>query len=238
MSTRTSVAADEPGQRNGLACMEPSERPRERMLVYGASALADVELVALLLGGGRALSRAGRVLESVGGMQGLAEATAHELCDIRGLGEASATAVAAAIELARRVGRLDATWTRALRRPADAAEFARATLRGATQEHFLVLGLDSRQRIRLVRTVGIGSLAQVDVHPREVFRPLIRAGIHSVILVHNHPSGDPEPSEADVELTHRMTEVGRLVGIPVLDHLVVSDRDHVSLAALGLVPGA
>lgn len=233
----TSIAADEPGPDQSLTRLEPGERPRERMLVYGATALADVELVALLLGGGRALSRAVRVLESVGGMQGLAATTAQELCEIPGLGEASATAVAAAIELARRVGRLDGTWTRALRRPVEAAEFARATLRGATQEHFVVLGLDSRQRIRLVRTVGIGSLAQVDVHPREVFRPLIRAGIHSVILVHNHPSGDPEPSEADVELTHRMAEVGRLVGIPVLDHLVVTDRDHCSLAALGLVPG-
>ncbi len=205
------------------------------MLVYGARALADLELVALLLGGGRPLARASVLLESIGGVQGLAGASAEELCRVPGLGQASATAMAAAVELGRRVGRLQTVWTRALRNPIEAAEFARASLRGFTQEHFLVLGLDSRQRVRLVRTVGVGSLAQVDVHPREVFRPLIRAGIHSTILIHNHPSGDPEPSEADVELTHRMAEVGRLVGIPVLDHLVVTDADHCSLAALGLL---
>lgn len=207
------------------------------MLLFGADHLADVELVALLLGGGRALARACTLLETVGGLEGLSGAQSQELSRLPGLGHASATALAAAVELGRRVGRLQLKWGAALRQPADAAQFARAHLRGATQEHFVVLGLDSRQRVRFVRTVGLGSLAQVDVHPRELFRPLIRAGIHSTILVHNHPSGDPEPSEADVELTHRMAEVGRLVGIPVLDHLVVTDADHCSLAALGLLPG-
>lgn len=205
--------------------------------MYGAPQLADVELVALLLGGGRALSRAGAVLERIGGVAGLAAASPRELAILPGLGDASATALAAAVELSRRLGRVELQWSASLRQPADAAGFARAELRGHVQEHFIVLGLDSRQRVRLVRTVGVGSLAQVDVHPREVFRPLIRAGIHAVILVHNHPSGDPEPSEADVELTHRMAEVGRLVGIPVLDHLVVTDADFCSLAALGLLPG-
>lgn len=207
------------------------------MLTYGASQLADVELVALLLGGGRALSRASALLERVGGLAGVARSAPRELAVLPGLGDASATALAAAVELSRRLGRVELPWSASLRQPADAAGFARAELRGYPQEHFVVLGLDSRQRVRLVRTVGVGSLAQVDVHPREVFRPLIRAGVHAVILVHNHPSGDPEPSEADVELTHRMAEVGRLVGIPVLDHLVVTDADFCSLAALGLLPG-
>lgn len=220
-----------------LAQLDPKERPREKMLLYGARDLADIELIALLLGGGRALSRAGLLLERIGGLSGLSAAAPRELSALPGLGDASATALVAAVELARRVGRTELTWGASLRQPADAAGFARAELRGATQEHFLVLGMDSRQRVRLVRTVGVGSLAQVDVHPREVFRPLMRAGVHAVILVHNHPSGDPEPSEADVDLTHRMAEVGRLVGIPVLDHLVVTDGDFCSLAALGLLPG-
>lgn len=100
----------------------------------------------------------------------------------------------------------------------------------------MVLGLDARQRVRLVREVAQGSLAHVDVHPREVFRPLVRAGMHSAILVHNHPSQDADPSEADIDLTHRLVEVGRLVGIPVLDHLVVTRTRSVSVAALGLMP--
>jgi DNA repair protein RadC len=87
-----------------------------------------------------------------------------------------------------------------------------------------------------VRQIAVGSLAQVDVHPREVFRPLVRSGMHSVILVHNHPSGDVEPSDADLELTRRLSDVGRLVGIPVLDHLVVTRTDSISMATLGLLP--
>jgi DNA repair protein RadC len=218
--------------------MDPADRPRERLLVHGAAALSDVELVALVLGGGRSLARARALLDHGGGLAGLGRASAHELERVPGAGRASATAIAAAVELGRRLGRPDRPWTSPLRGPADAAELVQSSLRGATQEHFMVLGLDARQRVRLVHTVGIGSLAQVDVHPREVFRPLIRAGIHSVILAHNHPSGDPEPSDADVDLTLRMVDVGRLVGIPVLDHVVVTDGGHASLAALGLLPRA
>jgi DNA repair protein RadC len=218
--------------------LDPAERPRERLVVHGPGALADVELVALVLGGGRALARAGRLLDDIGGLPGLAAASPQELGTVPGVGVASASALTAAVELGRRAGRLRLPWARPLRKPAEAAEYVRASLQGATQEHFLVLGLDSRQRVRLVRTVGVGSLAQVDVHPREVFRPLVRSGSHSAILAHNHPSGDPGPSEADIDLTRRLCDVGRLVGIPVLDHLIVTDVEYCSLASLGLLGGA
>ena len=88
----------------------------------------------------------------------------------------------------------------------------------------------------MVETVAIGSVSSVEVHPREVFRPMVRAGLHSVIAVHNHPSGDPSPSEADLELTRRLADVGVLLGIPLLDHLVVTATEVVSMAALGLLP--
>lgn len=209
---------------------------RQKMKVFGSADLSEAELLAVVLGKEKSgASQAAKILESADGLGGLANRTAYELEALTGIGKAAAAKIVAIVELSRRFGRVEVSWSSCLRQPADAAGFARAELKGSTQEHFIVLGLDSRQRVRLVRTVGIGSLAQVDVHPREVFRPLIRAGIHAVILVHNHPSGDPEPSEADVELTHRMAEVGRLVGIPVLDHLVVTDGDHCSLAALGLL---
>lgn len=214
----------------------PHERPRERMLLFGPQALADIELIALLLGGGRALQRAQAVLDAVGGLAGLSRACAHELLEIPGIGDATATALAAAVELKRRIDRLELPWGTRLANPRDAEAFVRGMLDGATQEHFLVIGLDARQRVRMVRTVGVGSLSRVEVHPREVFRPLLRAGMHSCVVVHNHPSGDAEPSEADVELTTRLVEVGCFVGIPVLDHLVVSDRGAVSLAELGRLP--
>ncbi|PRQ04465.1 hypothetical protein ENSA5_06960 [Enhygromyxa salina] len=224
---------------NGAAKPEPrptSERPRERMLLFGPAALADVEIIALLLGGGRSLQRAQSVLEAVGGLAGLSRACAHELREIAGIGDATATALAAAVELKRRIDRIELPWDRQLQSPRDAEAFLRSLLHGAAQEHFVVIGLDARQRVRMVRTVGVGTLSRVEVHPREVFRPLLRAGMHSCLIAHNHPSGDATPSEADVVLTERMVRVGLFVGIPVIDHIVISDSGFVSLAELGLLP--
>lgn len=214
------------------------ERPRERLMRFGAESLGDVELVALVLGGGGSMRRALALLEACGGLLGLSAADSHELCEVRGVGVAGATAIAAAIELAKRFARLELPYSTTLRGPDEVARFARATFGDAPQETFVILGLDARARVRLVRTIAIGSVSHVDVHPREVFRPLVRAGMHSAIAVHNHPSGEPEPSHADVELTRRLAEVGRLLGIPLLDHLVVTRTRSVSLAALGVVPGA
>ena len=214
----------------------PSERPRERMLLFGPGVLSDVELVALLLGGGRSLQRARAVLDELGGLGGLSRACAHELRDIPGIGDATATALAAAVELKRRLDRLDLPWGQQLQTPRDAEGFLRSLMHGAPQENFVVLGLDSRQRVRMVRTVGIGTLNRVEVHPREVFRPLLRGGMHSCLIAHNHPSGDVSPSESDVLLTERMVRIGLFVGIPVIDHLIITDDGFVSLAELGLLP--
>ncbi|MBL4684884.1 MAG: DNA repair protein RadC [Nannocystaceae bacterium] len=214
----------------------PHERPRERLLLFGRETLADVELVALVLGGGRALERALSVLAAVGGLSGLSRATAHELVKIPGVGVAGAASLSAAFVLGQRMVVDQLPLDDAMRGPEDVARFAVARFGPQPQETFAVLGLDARQRVRLVRTVAVGSLAQVDVHPREVFRPLLRAGMHSVLLVHNHPSGEPEPSAADVDLTRRLFQVGELVGIPVVDHIVVAAGRWRSLSLLGLMP--
>jgi DNA repair protein RadC len=213
------------------------ERPRERLGLYGPQALSDVEVVALVLGGGRCLQRAWSMLQQFGGLAGVDRASPEELADAQGIGSAGAAAVAAACELSRRLERLRIPYSTPVAQPADVAAFIRTRLAGAEQETFVVLGLDARQRVRLVRTVALGSLSQVDVHPREVFRPLLRAGMHSAIVAHNHPSGEPEPSAADVELTGRLSEVGRLVGIPVLDHVVVGGHGYASLSQRGLMDG-
>lgn len=213
-----------------------TERPRERLLLLGPGVLSDVELVALLLGGGRSLERARAVLDGVGGLAGLSRACAHELRELPGIGDAGATALAAAIELKRRIDQLALPWGAALQTPRDAEAFLRSVFHGAAQEHFVVIGLDARQRVRMMRTVGVGTLNRVEVHPREVFRPLLRAGMHSCLIAHNHPSGDATPSEADVLLTERMVGVGQFLGVPVVDHIVVSDHGFVSMAELGLIP--
>jgi DNA repair protein RadC len=211
------------------------ERPRERMMLFGREQLADVELLALVLGGGHAINRAVALLQDSGGLIGLDRADPQELCRTSGVKLAGATAICAALELGRRVAQLQVPYARAIAGPDDVAEFLRASIGASPQETFLVLGLDVRQRLQMIRTIAKGSLASVQVHPREVFRPLVQAGMHAVILVHNHPSGEPEPSEADVSLTQRMAEVGRLLGIPVLDHIVVTRTSAVSLAELGIV---
>lgn len=203
--------------------------------LFGPAKMSDADLVALLLRGRGPAITATRLLEGVGGLAGLGAASIDELRRTRGVGPAAAASVVAAVELSRRLARCGRDWAMPLRRPTDVAEYMRAQLRGASQEHFVVLGLDARQRVILQRTVAVGSLARVDVHPRELFRPLVRQGAHAAVMVHNHPSGDPQPSDADVELTRRMVEVGKLVGIAILDHLVVSDTGSVSLASLGLV---
>ncbi len=123
-----------------------------------------------------------------------------------------------------------------LRTPSDVAALLRHRIGDADRECFVAIGVDARQRVRHFDVSAIGSLDQVEVHPREIFRQLIRAGCHSVIVAHNHPSGDASPSEADVELTRRLAEVGQLVGIPLLDHLVVTRSHSVSMATLGLIP--
>lgn len=216
----------------------PHERPRERMMLFGREQLSEVELLALILGGGHAIARGMALLQDTGGLLGLERASPQQLCRTPGVGLAGASAISAALELGRRVARLQLPYARAIEGPADVAEFLRASIGTAAQETFLVLGLDVRQRLQMIRTIAVGSLASVQVHPREVFRPLVQGGMHAVILVHNHPSGEPEPSDADVVLTHRMAGVGDLLGIPVLDHLVVTRDSMTSLAELGLVTRA
>lgn len=231
MSLEAIEVSEEPGA-------QPIERPRERMYTFGPAVLSNVELIALLLGGGKTEQRALALLQRVGGLGGLLRCVPQELAESPGIGEASATAVCAAVELARRLGQLQLPVDSAVRGSDDVRRFVHAHLRGRSQEVFMVLGLDSRQRIRLIKEVGLGSVAHVQVHPREVFRPLIQAGAHSVILVHNHPSGERHPSERDIGLTQRLVECGWMVGIPVLDHLIVTDAGSTSMLALGLIPSS
>ncbi len=208
---------------------------KSRLSIFGPEGLSDAELLAITLG--KTAFQTSQILEHIGGLSGLSKKTATELGHAPHIRKATALKILAMAEISRRLSRVRFAWREPLRQPDDVAVFVRGKLRGKTQENFVLIGLDARQRVCTFRTVGIGSLSQVDVHPRELFRSCIREGVHSVILAHNHPSGDPEPSESDISLTHRMVEVGKLVGIPVLDHLVITDDDFRSLSALGLLSG-
>ncbi len=214
---------------------EPSDRPRERLHALGPGALSSIELVALLLGTGiagiSAESLARSVLADVGGLRALARAAPAELATTAGVGVARAARLAAAFELGRR-GIAEPAGAGPLLGPADVATRLRPRLHGLTQEVFVVLALDARMRLIDAIEVAVGVLDGVVVHPREVFRPLIRRGAAAAILVHNHPSGDPTPSDADREVTRRLRAVGDLVGIPVVDHIVVGGDRFASIAEL------
>lgn len=212
--------------------MSTTSKARERLTTYGTKTMSDVDIYALALGVDESTAR--RVQDSHP-IYSLSSVMSQELQEVDGIGPASAARLAASVELGRRIAAARLPWREALIDPSAVAKYMMERLRGATQENFIVLGLDARKRCRYEKVVGLGALAQVEVHPRELFRPLIRAGAHACVLVHNHPSGDSTPGDADIALTRRMKNVGKMVGIPVLDHIVVSDSSYCSLAEMGVI---
>jgi DNA repair protein RadC len=210
-----------------------SDRPRERLIALGSEALSDAELLALLLrtGGpnGDAVALAAGLLTAYGGLPGLARAAPHELAASAGMGPAKCASLFGAIELGRRMaaGRLDPGAS--IRGPADVYAHFHPRLRHAAQERFIAVLLDGRHRVIRHALISQGTLTASLVHPREVFRPALREPAAAVVLVHNHPSGDPTPSREDVEITERLVEAGRILGVPVIDHVVVAERGFASL---------
>lgn len=214
------------------------ERPRERMMQYGAESLSHAELLAILLRTGTknesAVTLAQRILNYVGHLRHLHDLSITELTAIRGIGDAKALQLKAGLELGRRMARsrLDALQ---IRRPEDAAELLMETMRYYDKEHFVCLFLNTKNRIMAQETVTIGILDASLVHPREVFKAALKCGAASFICAHNHPSGDPTPSPEDVSITRRLLEVGEIVGIELLDHLVIGDNQYVSLKERGFM---
>lgn len=210
-------------------------RPREKLRERGAGALADAELYALLIGSGvagRSAQRTGRALARRRAAE-LAEWPFARWLAVAGLGPARAAALCAAFELGRRALERPAGG-RPIRGPEDVLDHVRDLLR-ARREHFVVLLLNARHEMQRREVVSIGSLNASIVHPREVFLPAILHSAASLVLVHNHPSGDPEPSEEDLSITRRLVDVGELVGIGVLDHVIVGARGVVSFRARQLL---
>jgi DNA repair protein RadC len=217
-----------------MAAMEPDARPRERLAACGAEQLTNAELLAILLGtgirGANALEVAAAVLRGVEGPSGLLRASAAELAAFAGVGSVRATLILAALELGRRAVAERPSRGQRVAGASEVWTYFRSRLAPLSVEEFWALGLDVRHRVQSESCLARGSLTGVEIHPRDVFRPLIRQATAAVIFVHNHPSGDPAPSRADVELTARLRQVGDLCGIPVLDHVVVGWEGYASLA--------
>ncbi len=216
--------------------LPPPERPRERLLKLGAEALSAQEILALILGRGirgeSVMVTAQRLLSQFGNLQGIANTSVEELSEIRGIGPAKVTQLKAAFELSKRLeGYPDTERKVVIKKPEDVLSQVKNRLKGKKKEYFLILLLDTRNQLIGVTTVSMGSLDSSIVHPREVFKEAISASAAAVIMVHNHPSGDLQPSKEDIELTKRLAKVGEIMGIDILDHIIVCGENYLSLKA-------
>jgi len=221
--------------------LPPEDRPRERLLRRGADALSATELLAVLLRTGTATSSAsdlaGHLLAAFGSLEALSQAHPVELARHTGIGPTKASAVLAAFELGRRVQAAPSARRPAIRTPADVAALVGPQMRHLDREHFRAVLLNTRHEVLDVTRVAVGGLDSAPIHPREVFKDAIRRSAAAVVLVHNHPSGTPEPSADDLRITTRLQEAGRVVGIEVLDHLIIGDGRFVSLRERGVLAG-
>ena len=213
------------------------ERPRERMARLGTSSLSSRELLASIVGTGARGACALDVAEGLlsGGLHGLAGRSLQELERVRGLGRAKAARVLAALELGARLASEGGAGAPALQSPAEAARYLLPRYSARPVETFGLLALDARHRLRREAVVSVGCLTASLVHPREVFQEAVVSRAAALVLFHNHPSGDPEPSAEDLALTRRLAAAGSLMGIEVLDHLVLGAGRYVSLKDRGVL---
>ena len=215
------------------------ERPRELLIKYGPERLSNRELLAILLRTGTkktsAFSLADKLLVKFGSLREIACASVEEIAGIKGIGSAKAAYICAAFELAKRLSNSSTELKEVVSNPSDVANIVMNEMRFLDKEHFVIIMLDTKHRIIAKKVISIGHLNASLVHPREMFKEVIKRSSAAVILVHNHPSGDPSPSSDDLTVTRRLVEVGKLLGIQVLDHLIVGDGTFVSLKEQGLM---
>ncbi|WP_053219026.1 RadC family protein [Virgibacillus senegalensis] len=213
------------------------DRPRERLIESGPASLSNQDLLAILLGTGTkdepVTTLSQRVFMHFEGLNLLKDATIEELTAIKGIGTAKGVLILAAIEFGKRLHRFRPDERYVIRSPEDGAEYIMEEMRSLNQEHFVCLFLNTKNQILHRQTIFIGSLNASIVHPREVFREAVKRSAASIICAHNHPSGDPSPSQEDIQVTKRLSECGKMIGIELLDHLVIGDRKFVSLKEKG-----
>jgi DNA repair protein RadC len=226
-----------PARARRVCDLPPEERPRERLARVGAEMLSNRELLALLVGTGTRGGSALDVAEGLAGsgLRGLAGRSLRELEGVRGLGRAKAARLLAALELAARLARERPDAAPAFLSPEDGARYLLPRYSTKPVETFGLLALDVRHRLKHEAVISIGCLTSSLVHPREVFQEAISGRAAALVLFHNHPSGDPEPSAEDVSLTRRLAAAGTLLGIEVLDHLVLGAGRFVSLKQRGVL---
>lgn len=226
-------------KRPSIKQLPEDERPRERLIKGGEEGLTDAELLGIIIRDGTpeysAVDLARRLLTKYGDFRNLSTKTIGELCKVHGIGPAKAAQIKAAMAIARRFSTVSLKPGNQFKSSQDIFAHFHEQLRDKKQETFLVVLLDNKNRIIKDIPVSTGSLSQSIVHPREVFKPAIKESAASVVFVHNHPSGDPAPSNEDIELTQRLKEVSQVVGIKILDHVIIGNGCYTSFKDEGLL---
>lgn len=211
-----------------------TERPREKLLSQGKETLSNAELLAILLRTGTREKSAIDLAQEIiafndEGLPGLCDNTPEELSRIKGMGAAKACQVLAAIELGRRVATHPRKERVSIGRPGDIVNLFMEKMRYYKEEHFCALLLDTKGKVIEEVEVSVGDLNSAPVHPREVFKQAVKRSAAAMVLIHNHPSGDPMPSQDDLDITVRLVESAKILGINVLDHIIIGDGTYISL---------
>lgn len=216
-----------------------NERPRERLFRYGAEALSNSELMAVILRTGsrkeNILNLSSRILTAGGGLNGLFGLNIEELQKFHGIGAAKAVQIAALAELARRFNAYKSGERYVISKPEDAAKLLMKEMQGLNKEVLKAVLLNTKNAVVKIADISVGSLNSSIVHPREVFNEAIIAHSASIIICHNHPSGDPSPSKEDISITKRLAEGGKLLGIEIIDHIIIGQGVYVSLKEKGIL---
>lgn len=217
-----------------------SERPREKLYKYGVSSLSNAELIAVIIRIGNredtAIELGQRLLSMDNtGIGFLADASFEELTKVKGIGECKASQIIAAVELGKRISAQIGEEKVKITSPADIVNILMEDMRYLKKEHFKAAILDTKNQIITIENISVGNLNSSIVHPREVFNAAIRRSGNSIILIHNHPSGDPTPSKEDINITNRLIESGNILGIKVLDHIVIGDNKYISFKERNII---
>lgn len=216
-----------------------NERPQEKLLRYGAETLSNSELLAIVLRTGNTnenvINLSSRILKEAGGLNGLLAYSGEEFLNIKGIGEAKAAQLLAIGEISKRFKSFKSGDEYKISQPKDAADLIMESMRHLKQECLKLILLNTKNIVLAVKDVSIGSLNSSIVHPRDVFYDAIKRSSASIIISHNHPSGDPTPSSEDINLTHRIKECGKLLGIELLDHIIIGDGCYISLKEKGVL---
>lgn len=216
-----------------------NERPQERLLRYGAEILSNSELLAVILRTGtrnqNIVGLCSRLLVVTGGLDGLMNSTPDDISKICGIGAVKTAQLLAVSELSKRFRSYKSGAEYKISKPQDAADYVMEEMKCLNQEYLRVIMLNTKNIVICVKDVSVGCLNSSIVHPREVFREAVKKSSASIIICHNHPSGDPSPSKEDINITHRLKECGKLIGIELLDHIIIGNGIFVSLKEKGIV---